>query len=75
MTSDAPNFRLQFLDGDSTMMLQERALSAADADDAAREAAFGDCLRVRGSVGSPVLMGGRSLRSAAFPGRVPTDKF
>ena len=42
MTSCAPNFRLQFLDVDSAIMLVERPLSAADADDAAREAAFGD---------------------------------
>jgi hypothetical protein len=42
MTICAPNFRLQFLDGDSAIMLVDRPLSAADADDAAREAAFGD---------------------------------
>ena len=42
MTNCAPNFRLQFLDRDSAMMLVDRPLSAADADDAAREAAFGD---------------------------------
>jgi hypothetical protein len=42
MTNGAPNFRLPFLDGDGAMMLANRPLSAADADDAAREAAFGD---------------------------------
>jgi hypothetical protein len=42
MTNCAPNFRMQFLDRDSAMMLVDRPLSAADADDAAREAAFGD---------------------------------
>ena len=42
MTICAPNFRLQFLDSDSAIVLVDRPLSAADADDAAREAAFGD---------------------------------
>jgi hypothetical protein len=41
MANYAPNFRLQFLDSDTTMLV-ERPVSAADADDAAREVAFGD---------------------------------
>lgn len=42
MASDAPNFRLQFLDGKTAKMHEDRHVRAADVDDAVREAAFGD---------------------------------
>jgi hypothetical protein len=73
MTNCAPNFRLQFLDGDSTMMLVERPLSAADADDAAREAAFGDwpagarLCRVTNLDGREVASVGRALPPRVRP--------
>jgi hypothetical protein len=41
MAARDPNFRLQFLADQGDPVLEDRLLAAIDADDAAREAAFG----------------------------------
>jgi hypothetical protein len=67
MANHAPNFRLQFLDGENATMLEERPLRAVDVDDAAREAAFGDWpigaqfCRIAGLDGQEIASVGRVL--------------
>lgn len=69
MATDAPNFRLQFLDVDSAKILEDRRLRAADVDDAVREAAFGDwpagtqICRIAGIDGLEIASVGRVRRA------------
>lgn len=73
MATDAPNFHLQFLDGESAMLLVDRLLSATDADAAAREAAFGNwpagarVCRITNPDGREVASVGRALPPRVRP--------